>query len=89
MKNENIIEYLLENHEDEDTLLIFGFQDAYVGVTASPPFRIVYDYWKCLNCLIIDDEFSEALEFDEAVEYLDEFIEKDLGENSPLFIKYS
>ncbi len=52
MKNENIIEYLLENHEDEDTLLIFGFQDAYLGVTAAKPYRIVYDYWKCLNCLI-------------------------------------
>jgi|TARA_B110001452_G_scaffold35787_1_gene27508 hypothetical protein len=88
MKNENIIEYLLENHEDEDTLLIFGFQDAYVGVTAAKPYRIVYDYWKCLNCLIADDEFSEALEFDEALDYLDEFIERDLGENAPLFIKY-
>ena len=89
MKNEDIIEMVLENHENEDTLLIFEFQDAYIGITAAPPFRIVYDYWKCLNCLIIDDEFSDALEFDEAVDYLVELSHVDLGENAPLFIKYS
>ena len=39
--------------------------------------------WKCLDCIIRKDD----LDFDDAIDFLEEFVEEDLGKNTPLYIK--
>ena len=47
------------------------------------PKKVIYDYWKCLDCIIK----KEDLEFDEALDFLDEFVLEDLGRNTPIYIE--
>ena len=54
-----------------------------MGVTASKPIKAIYNYWKCLDYLVA----QEKMDFDLAIDNLNEFIEQDLGETSPLYIK--
>ena len=54
-----------------------------LGVTARKPTCAVYDFWKCLDITIKD----EGMNFDEALEWLEEFIEEDMGEHSPVYVK--
>jgi hypothetical protein len=56
-----------------------------LGVTATKPTSAIYDFWKCLDISIQD----EGLSFDEALDWLEEFIQEDLGESLPnIFKKY-
>jgi hypothetical protein len=86
MTKEDILEELTSrNLLDVDTpiILVDGFEDAFLGITANKPINSIYDYWICLDLLIQ----REGLDFDEAIDSLDEFIEQDLGENSPQYLK--
>jgi hypothetical protein len=69
--------------DDEIVVLADGFEDAFVGVTITKPKKVIYDYWKCLDCIIK----KEDLEFDEALDFLDEFVLEDLGRNTPIYIE--
>lgn len=69
--------------KDEYVILADGFEEAVLGVSVNKPARVIYDYWKCLDLIIKKDE----AEFDEAMDWLDDFIEEELGEHSPLYIK--
>ena len=64
-------------------ILADGFEEAFLGVSVNKPSRVIYDYWKCLDSIIQKDD----AEFDEAIDWLDEFIEEELGEHSPIYIK--
>ena len=44
---------------------------------------MIYDYWKCLDCIIK----NEKIDFDDAIDFLDEFVQEDLGKNTPIYIK--
>ena len=55
-------------------------EEAFMGVTSSKPIRAVYNYWKCLELLMLDED----ADFDESIDWLDEFIEEDLGKRSHL-----
>ena len=70
-------------NDDEIVVLADGFEDAFVGVTITKPKKVIYDYWKCLDCIIK----KEDLEFDEALDFLDEFVLEDLGRNTPIYIE--
>tara|TARA_R110001592_G_scaffold28287_2_gene104071 strand:- start:969 stop:1235 length:267 start_codon:yes stop_codon:yes gene_type:complete len=70
-------------YDNQAIIMVDGFEEAFVGITVTNPRRIIYDYWKCLDCIIR----KEDLEFDDAIDFLEEFVEKDLGENTPLYIK--
>jgi hypothetical protein len=86
MQNDKIIEELIERKlflEDDVIVLAEGFEDAMLGVTARKPTCAVYDFWKCLDITIKD----EGMNFDEALEWLEEFIEEDMGEHSPVYVK--
>jgi len=91
VKNEDILNQVLESDGGEFTMIIVGFSDAYMGLTANKPVRVIYDYYKCLDNLI----HQGGWEFDEAVDYLDELVNENLqgldSENSsfnyPLYIK--
>ena len=87
MQRDDILKHLMERElfdKDEYVILADGFEEAVMGVTIEKPTRVVYDYWKCLDIIIKQDEGSG---FDEAIDWLDEFIEEKLGDHSPLYIK--
>jgi|TARA_R110001592_G_scaffold27824_1_gene103142 hypothetical protein len=69
---------------DTPIILVDGFEDAFLGITASKPINSIYDYWICLDLLIK----REGLDFDTAIDSLDEFIDQDLGNNAPKYLKY-
>jgi len=70
--------------DDEDVILSDGFDDAIIGVTATNPKRVVYDYYKSID-LIMKSE--NDVDIDDAVEWLDEHTSFDLGAATPIFIK--
>jgi hypothetical protein len=86
MTREDIIKEIMERdlfEKDEYVILADGFEEAFLGVSVNKPSRVIYDYWKCLDSIIQKDD----AEFDEAIDWLDEFIEEELGEHSPIYIK--
>jgi len=86
MTKDDILEELTERNlliENEHIILVDGFEDAFIGISANNPIKAVYDYWICLDLLIQ----REGVDFDEAIDSLDEFIEQDLGEHTPTYIK--
>jgi len=86
MKREEILEKLMEQklvEKHEYVILADGFEEAFMGVTSNKPLKAVYNYWKCLD-LLMQDKDSD---FDESIDWLDEFIKEDLGKHAPLFIK--
>jgi|TARA_R100000353_G_scaffold13829_3_gene13863 hypothetical protein len=86
MTRETILEKLMEQQlvdKDEYVILADGFEAAFIGVTTNKPIRAVYNYWKCLDLLMKDED----ADFDESIDWLDEFIEEDLGKHAPLYIK--
>ena len=86
MTRKEILEEIMERdlfEKDEYIILADGFEDAFLGVTATKPIKVVYDYWKCLDSIIKRDNAG----FDEAQDWLDEFIQKELGRHAPLYIK--
>mgnify|MGYP003625281164 FL=1 len=76
---------------DESIVLAEGFEDAMIGVTTTTPNRAVYDYWKCLDCLIKAKVNSKVFEFDAALEWLNDYIDEandsDINSFTPIFIK--
>ena len=86
MKRKEILKRLMEQElvdKHEYVILAEGFEDAFIGVTTNKPIRAVYNYWKCLNLLMLDQD----ADFDESIDWLDEFIDEDLGKHAPLYIK--
>jgi|TARA_B110001452_G_scaffold126495_1_gene105051 hypothetical protein len=86
MNRHQILEKIInEDSFDDDEIVVLadGFEDAFVGVTITKPKKVIYDYWKCLDCIIK----KEDLEFDEALDFLDEFVLEDLGRNTPIYIE--
>jgi hypothetical protein len=86
MTKSEILNEIIDNDMFDDKQFIImadGFEEAFIGITVNNPRRIIYDYWKCLDCIIRKDD----LDFDDAIDFLEEFVEEDLGENTPLYIK--
>lgn len=79
-----IIHSFLRESGMEKSILIDGFQRAFVGVVwgADCERRALYDYEECINILMKDDEMSR----EQAVEYMEFNVEHSyLGDPSPLF----
>lgn len=72
-------------YPQEPIVLLDGFEDALVGICKDKKIfqRAVYDYWKCIDVLIKESE----LDFDDALDWMQELEEEDLGENAPVFMK--
>jgi len=86
MTKQDILEELTERDlllENDHIILVDGFEEAFIGITANNPIQAIYDYWVCLDVLIQ----REGLDFDNAIDSLDEFIEQDLGNHTPRYIK--
>lgn len=86
MTRQDIFEHLSDRNLIDDAnhiILVDGFEDAFMGVTATKPTKIIYDYWGCLDILVQ----KENMDFDLALDNLEEFINQDLGDQTPLYIK--
>ena len=86
MTKEDIFTLLDDNNllsENKHLILVDGFEKAFLGVSATIPSRAIYDYWVCMDLLVRRD----GLDFDDAMDDLDEFISQDLGEQTPIYIK--
>ena len=83
----NIIDKLYNQNllkDDEEVLLSDGFDQAIIGVTANSPKKIIYDYYKAIDIIMKSDK---TIEIDECMEWLDEHMSCNLGEQTPIFIK--
>lgn len=70
---------------EEQTSIADGFDDAILGVTHEPPYRVIYDYEKCIKVLMKQNKWKR----DEAKEYMEfNVVCSAMGEISPLFIRY-
>lgn len=86
MTKGEILDIIIDDENDQELeyiLLADGFEEAFVGVTVTSPKKVIYDYWKCLDCIIK----NEKIDFDDAIDFLDEFVQEDLGKNTPIYIK--
>ena len=86
MTKDDILEELTERdllNENNHIIIVDGFEEAFLGVTVRKPIKAIYDYWICLDLLIQRDN----MDFDNAIDDLDEFINHDLGEHTPRYIK--
>jgi len=73
--------------DDESIVLSDGFEGALIGVSASEPKVAIYDFFIALDCVI---KAEPRFDFDQALEWLEMFIEMKLedGEDlTPIFIK--
>ena len=90
MQKEQIIDSLYDRSflkEDESIVLSEGFERALIGVTASEPKVAIYDFFIALDCVI---EAEPRFDFDQALEWLERFIEIKIKEDeslTPIFIK--
>ena len=86
MQRDEIIDKLITRKlfgQSESLVLTDGLEEAFMGVTSTTPTRAIYDYWKCLDIIMQAD----GTDFDESLDWLNEFIEEDLGQHAPLYIK--
>ena len=86
MQRDEILKQLMDRElfsKDEYLILPDGFEDAFLGVTAIKPSKAVYSYWKCLDIIMQQD----GTDFDESIDWLDEFTKEDLGVHTPIYIK--
>lgn len=70
--------------ESEELVLTDGLEEAFLGVTATMPTKAIYDYWKCLDIILNN---NDEMDFNDSLDYLDKLIKEDVGEHSPLYIK--
>lgn len=73
--------------DDEEIILSDGFENALIGISASEPKVAIYDFWKAIDCVM---KAEPALGFDEALEWLEEFVTMKIEtseELTPIFIK--
>lgn len=80
-----IAESQSNNYPQEPIVLLDGFEKAFLGVCKDRGLfqRAIYDYWKCIEVLVHDDE----IEFDDALDWMEVWEEEDLGEGGPIFMK--
>jgi|TARA_B100001093_G_scaffold408124_1_gene396889 hypothetical protein len=93
MTDLEIIQDMFDRHllkENETVVLAEGFEEAFVGITASEPKRAIYDYWKCID-LLVECDGADASTFDDALEWLEDYVETtmqvEIKDQSPLFVK--
>ena len=86
MTKEQLLEELVERDLitfNKRTIFISGFENAVVGVTATKPERVIYDYWKCLDYLVRQEKHN----FNDAYDFLEDLVNIDLGSCSPIYLK--
>lgn len=70
--------------DNEEVLLSNGFDSAILGVTASEPKAVIYDYYRCIDIVM---KTEPDLELEDVIEWLHEHMSVELGKQTPIFIK--
>ena len=70
--------------DDDQLMLSNGFDDAVIGISANNPKRVIYDYYKAVDIIMKEDG---DMELEEVIEWIDDHISHDMGEQTPIFIK--
>tara|TARA_R100001440_G_C2443415_1_gene106733 strand:- start:144 stop:410 length:267 start_codon:yes stop_codon:yes gene_type:complete len=86
MTKEEILNELTDRdllNPNMEIILVDGFEEAFLGITVEKYPVAIYDYWICLDILVQ----KENLNFDYAIDSLDEFIAQDLGKHTPIYMK--
>ena len=75
--------------DDEQLTISKGFEDAIIGVSASKPRQVIYDYYKCVEVVMkIPGVYSKGeMDLDKAMEWVDDLTKIDAGDQTPIFIK--
>jgi hypothetical protein len=62
--NNNILKQILKTHCDVELLMADGFDDAVIGIATdfTKP-RLIYSVTKCIEILMKDMEYDEAIEY--------------------------
>ena len=68
----------------EQVILSDGFEDAIIGITSCLPRRAVYDFWKCIDVILKADT---DVTFDEALEWMESYVQEPRENTEPIFIK--
>lgn len=71
-------------NDDDQLLMSNGFDEAIIGISANDPKRVIYDYYKAVDVIMKEDG---DMELDEVIEWIDDHIDHDMGEQTPIFIK--
>jgi hypothetical protein len=60
-----MIEQIIDSYQDTELLTADGFNKAIIGVSEdfNQPIRLIYSVSKCLNILMVDMEYEEAIEY--------------------------
>lgn len=60
-----MIEKIIERYQDEELLKADGFDDAIIGVAEdfNSPIRLIYSVEKCIEILMKNMDYEEALEY--------------------------
>lgn len=81
LDSENMLQSIIDNHEDEEFLKADGFDDAVIGVDEQS-MRLIYSVSMCIQILTEDDEISE----EDAWEHFGFNIEGSyVGEKTPIW----
>ena len=71
-------------NDDDELLLSNGFDEAVIGITASDPKRVIYDYYKAIDIIMREDK---EMDLDEVIEWVEAHISVNVGDQTPIFIK--
>lgn len=69
---------------EEELTISAGFDSCIIGVTASHPRRIIYDFYKCVEVVMIEEN---EFDINQACDWVDNHLTIDVGEQTPIFIK--
>ena len=60
-----MIEQIIDSYQDTELLTADGFNKAIIGVSEdfNQPIRLIYSVSKCLDILMVDMEYDEAIEY--------------------------
>ena len=79
-----IDEQLMQELEDNDCLLAYGYESALIGITEGANPVAVYDTQLCIKCLMDEDDMSE----EDAVDFFFfNTVQAYVGEKTPIYIK--
>lgn len=71
--------------DDEQLTISKGFDFAIIGVSASKPRQVIYDYYKCVE--VVMKIPGAEVDLDTAMDMVDDLTQMDAGDQTPIFIK--
>lgn len=81
LKNNKMIDKIIEQFPDEEILIADGFDEAIIGID-TVSMRLIYSVTKCISILCLDEE----MEIDDAIEHFEYNVRGSyMGEKTPIW----